>query len=290
MVWIILCAISYIGIFVIFKLIDTFKAPLLNAVVVNYLTATTLGFAIFGSFPAGQIVSAGWFPLGLLLGFLFIVTFLLMGISSRETGIVITTVASKMSLVLPMTFSIIAYGESISFTKIAAILLAIVSVFLCTYRPAEQKSKSNIWKLLLPAIIFLFMGTNDSLVIYSREEFGITDDAALFTATLFGISMICGLVYSIVKRNVLKDFLNAKAWWLGILLGSFNFGSVYFVIRSMNTGIISTSSLYGICNTSTILLSIVIGVVFFKEKLNKLNIAGGVLALLTIVLMAFADK
>ena len=88
----------------------------------------------------------------------------------------------------------------------------------------------------------------------------------------------------------MKDFLNAKAWWLGILLGSFNFGSVYFVIRSMNTGIISTSSLYGICNTSTILLSIVIGVVFFKEKLNKLNIAGGVLALLTIVLMAFADK
>ena len=165
MVWIILCAISYIGIFVIFKLIDTFKAPLLNAVVVNYLTATILGFAVFGSFPAGQIVSAGWFPLGLLLGFLFIVTFLLMGISSRETGIVITTVASKMSLVLPMTFSIIAYGESISFTKIAAILLAIVSVFLCTYRPAEQKTKSNIWKLLLPAIIFLFMGTNDSLVI-----------------------------------------------------------------------------------------------------------------------------
>ena len=101
--------------------------------------------------------------------------------------------------------------------------------------------------------------------------------------------MICGLVYSFVKRNVLKDFLNVKAWWLGILLGSFNFGSVYFVIRSMNTGIISTSSLYGICNTSTILLSIVIGVVFFKEKLNKLNIVGGLLALLTIVLMALSN-
>lgn len=290
MVWIILCAISYIGIFVIFKLIDTFKAPLLNAVVVNYLTATTLGFAIFGSFPAGQIVSAGWFPMGIVLGFLFIVTFLLIGISSRETGIVITTVASKMSLVLPMTFSIIAYGENVSATKIAAILLAITSVFLCTYKPSSQKTKTNIWKFLLPAIIFIFMGANDSLVIYSREEFGISGDAALFTATLFGISLLCGLIYAVVKRGVMKNFLNFKTWWMGILLGSFNFGSVYFVIRSMNTGIISTSSLYGICNTSTILLSIVIGVVFFKEKLNKLNIAGGVLALLTIVLMAFADK
>ena len=129
MVWIILCAISYIGIFVIFKLIDTLNAPLLNAVVVNYLTAAVLGFVVFGTFPVGQIVSAGWFPMGLLLGFLFIVTFLLIGISSRETGIVITTVASKMSLVIPMAFSIIAYGENISVAKMTAILLAVVSVW-----------------------------------------------------------------------------------------------------------------------------------------------------------------
>jgi len=289
MVWIILCAISYIGIFVIFKLIDIFKAPLLNAVVVNYLTAAVLGFAIFGSFPVGQIVSAGWFPMGIVLGFLFIVTFLLIGISSRETGIVITTVASKMSLVLPMTFSIIAYGENVSVTKIAAILLAIASVFLCTYKPSSQTTKANIWKFLLPAIIFIFMGANDSLVIYSREEFGISGDAALFTATLFGISLLCGLIYAVVKRGVMKNFLNFKTWWMGILLGSFNFGSIYFVIRSMNTGIISNSSLYGICNTSTILLSILIGVLFFKEKLNRLNIIGGALAILTIVLMAYSD-
>jgi len=289
MVWIILCAISYIGIFVIFKLIDVLKAPLLNAVVVNYLTAAVLGFAIFGSFPVGQIVSAGWFPMGLLLGFLFIVTFLLIGVSSRETGIVITTVASKMSLVIPMAFSIIAYGENVSVAKIVAIILAIVSVFLCTYKPSEKKEKVSVWKLLLPAIIFLFMGSNDSLVIFSREEYGIVDDAALFTATLFGISLVCGLIYAIIKKGTLRNFLSLNAWWLGILLGSFNFGSVYFVIRSMNTGIISTSSLYGICNTSTILLSIIIGVIFFKEKLNKLNVLGGVLALLTIVIMAMAD-
>ena len=290
MVWIILCALSYIGIFVIFKLIDTLKAPLLNSVVVNYLTAAVLGFVVFGTFPVGQIVTSGWFPMGILLGFLFIVTFLLIGISSRETGIVITTVASKMSLVIPMVFSIIAYNENTSGTKIASIILAILSVILCTYKPSERKIKSSIWKFLLPAIIFLLMGANDSLVIFSREKFGIFDDAALFTATLFGISLLCGLIYSVAKRGTMKNFLVFKTWWLGILLGSFNFGSVYFVIRSMNTGLISTSSLYGICNTSTILLSILIGMAFFKEKLNKHNVAGAIFALLTIVLMAFADN
>ena len=219
MVWIILCAISYIGIFVIFKLIDVKGAPLLNCIVVNYLTATILGFAIFGSFPVAHIVEANWFPIGILLGFLFIVTFLLVGISSSKTGIVITTVASKMSLVVPMLFYIIMYGEPVSAVKIVAILLAVASVILCTYKPSKEKTKSDIWKFLLPAIIFIAMGANDSLVIYSRERFGISDDAALFTATLFGISLLCGILYSIVKKGTLRKFLTFKTWWLGILLG-----------------------------------------------------------------------
>lgn len=290
MVWIILCAISYIGIFVVFKLIDVKQASLLNCIVVNYITAATLGFVVFGSLPVGGIVSASWFPVGILLGILFIVMFLLVGISSRKTGIVITAVASKMSLVIPMLFSIIMYGEPVSALKILAMVLAVVSVFLCTYKPSEAKSRADVWTFLLPALIFVGMGANDSLVIYSRETFGIHDDAALFTATLFAISFVCGLVCSAVKRGTMRNFLSFKTWWLGVLLGSFNFGSIYFVIRSMDTGLISTSSLYGICNTSTIMLSILIGVLFFKEKLTKLNIVGGLCALATIVLMAYSGS
>ena len=141
MVWIILCAISYIGIFVMFKIIDVKKAPLINCIVVNYLTAAVLGFCVFGSLPVVSIVKASWFPMGILLGFLFIVTFLLVGISSSKTGIVITTVASKMSLVIPMLFSIIAYNETVSVVKVVAIALAVASVFLCTYKPSGSKAK-----------------------------------------------------------------------------------------------------------------------------------------------------
>jgi len=286
MVWIILCAISYIGIFVVFKLIDTKDAPLPNCITINYLTAAILGFVLFGSFPAKHIVEAGWFPLGILLGFLFIVTFIMIGISSQKTGIVITTVASKMSLVIPMSFSIIMYSEPVTIFKIAAIIVALVSVFLCTYKPSEAKTKTDVWKFVLPVIIFIAMGANDSLVIYSRETFSISDDAALFTATLFAISLVCGIVYCLVKKGVAKNFLQKKAWIYGVLLGSFNFGSIYFVIKAMDSKLISTSSLYGICNTSTILLSIIFGVAFFGEKLSRLNIIGGILAVVAIVLMA----
>ena len=285
MVWIILCIISYIGIFVVFKLIDVKDAPLINCIIVNYLTATVLGFSVFGSFPVQHIISANWFPISLILGFLFIATFFLVGISSRKTGIVITTVASKMSLVVPMLFSILMYGEQVATTKIIAIILAVASIFLCTYKHSDKKTKTDIWKLLLPVFIFIGMGANDSIVIYSRETFSISSDAALFTASLFAISFLCGIIYASVKRGTFRKFLNAKTWLFGILLGSFNFGSIYFVIKAMNSKIISNSSLYGICNTSTILLSIIIGMAFFKEKLSKLNLIGGGLAIIAIVLM-----
>ena len=285
MVWIILCIISYIGIFVVFKLIDVKDAPLINCIIVNYLTATVLGFSVFGSFPVQHIISANWFPISLILGFLFIATFFLVGISSRKTGIVITTVAGKMSLVVPMLFSILMYGEQVATTKIIAIILAVASIFLCTYKHSDKKTKTDIWKLLLPAFIFIGMGANDSIVIYSRETFSISSDAALFTASLFAISFLCGTIYASVKRGTFRNFLNAKTWLFGILLGSFNFGSIYFVIKAMNSKIISNSSLYGICNTSTILLSIIIGMAFFKEKLSKLNLIGGGLAIIAIVLM-----
>ena len=258
MVWIILCIISYIGIFVVFKLIDVKDAPLINCIIVNYLTATVLGFSVFGSFPVQHIISANWFPISLILGFLFIATFFLVGISSRKTGIVITTVASKMSLVVPMLFSILMYGEQVATTKIIAIILAVASIFLCTYKHSDKKTKTDIWKLLLPAFIFIGMGANDSIVIYSRETFSISSDAALFTASLFAISFLCGTIYASVKRGTFRNFLNTKTWLFGILLGSFNFGSIYFVIKAMNSKIISNSSLYGICNTSTILLSIIV--------------------------------
>ncbi|MCF0206111.1 MAG: EamA family transporter [Bacteroidales bacterium] len=285
MVWLLLCIISYIGIFLVFKLIDTKKAPLLNCVIINYLTATILGFTAGGNYTTSDIFSANWIPLGVILGILFIATFLLVGVSSKESGLGITTLASKMSLVIPMLFAIICYNESTSLPKISAIIMAVVAVSLCSYKPSGTNKASNWKKIAIPIVLFLAMGLNDSLVVFAQKHYNITDDSAIFTATLFGISLICGISLACIKKETLRGFLNIKSWIFGILLGSFNFGSVYFVIETMNRNIIATSKIYGICNTTTVLLAIIIGRIFFKEKLTKLNLAGAVLAIISVAIL-----
>ncbi len=288
MIWLICCIISFIGIFLSFKFIKVKNAPLLNCVIVNYLIASILEFFVCDSFSLGEIIHSDWLYVGIFLGVLFIMTFIVLGISSEKSGMGISAVASKMSLVIPMLFSIIFYKEPISGIKISALILAIISVFFCVYKPEKRAEKTNLWKILLPVLLFLGMGINDSLVVYSRQSLGAGNNAALFTATLFAVSLIAGILYSFVGKGIFKNFLNRKVWILGTILGCFNFGSIFFVIMTMNADFISISAIYGICNTITILLSLLIGRIFFKEKLSKLNILGGFLAMLTIILMAIS--
>lgn len=289
MIWIILSALSYIGIFLVFKIIDIKNVPLLNSIVVNYLTATILGFVIYGSIPMSQIVSASWLWMGIFLGVLFILNFFLIGICSHKAGMCITTVASKMSLVIPMTFSILMFSEPVSALKVISILLAVVSVFLCTYRPDNFGTKFKFAQIILPVSLFLGMGIVDSLVIFSKEKYVADAEASLFSASLFAISFICGLAYSVTKVATIKSFAKINVWLCGIMLGALNFGSIYFVIRAMNSEVLSNSIIYGICNTTAVLLSIILGMLIFKEKMSHLNLFGGFMAIVTIILMTLSN-
>lgn len=295
MIWLFLCALTYIGIFLAFKLIGEKKLPLVNCVIVNYVVATGLSCIISNGLSFGKIIESDWFGVGLILGFLFILAFIILGLCSQKSGIGVSAVASKMSLVIPMAFSIIMYNEKLTIAKIIAVLLALSAVFLSSYKPKSKqelhnktRSRSSRWLIFLPVVLFIAMGVNDLLVVYAQQSLNAGSNPAMFTTVLFAISFLFGLFYLLVTRQGLKPFANVKVWLFGMLLGSFNFGSIYFVMQTMNSGILSVSAIYGICNTAAVLFSILIGRIFFGERLTQLNIFGGILALLTIILMAIS--
>ncbi|MDR2009561.1 MAG: DMT family transporter [Bacteroidales bacterium] len=289
MLWLILCILSGTGIFVLFKVIDKTNTPLINAIVINYLIASIIGFLFAGEFPVKNILNSDWLLLGITIGVLFIVMFLVVGISSNKAGLSITTVASKMSVVIPMLFAIFAYGEKTTILKIISIILAVCAVFMSVYKKTGDKKKMNFSTFLLPFILFIGMGLVDSLVIYSKEAYVDDSLASVFTATLFTFSFLSGLLYTLFRPSSLKDYLSGKAWLYGIMLGIVNFGSIYFVIRALNSDIFVNSVVYGINNICIVVLSVLIGTMFFREKLTKLNYLGVLLSILTIVFLTYAE-
>ena len=95
-------------IYFLFKIRDKFKVNLSGAIIVNYLMATFLGlFLNSNKIHVTTIISTKWFPFSVLIGFLFVLMFFLIGISSEKTGITLTSIATRMSMVLPMLFSML---------------------------------------------------------------------------------------------------------------------------------------------------------------------------------------
>ena len=262
-------------------------------IVINYIIAAGLGFLLnrgisqeTGSFPLP------FYGLAILIGILFIVLFFVLGISSRKAGMSITSVAAKMSVVFPITFSLIYDpSDALSVLKLAGILIAIPGVIMTVLK--KRAGLHNPAFIYIPLILFVGMGLVDSLVKLAQFNFISGNNLSLFTALLFSISAVIGVSVCFVRKENLYSLIKPAVLFWGFCLGTVNFGSIYFLIRTLDyqesTGSGPDSSVvFGINNIGILALSVLLGLILFRERLSLLNIVGILTCILATVLLAYA--
>ena len=273
-------------IFIAFKLFPKYKVYTLYGIIVNYATAASLGMLFY--FQREQAVwpeSMPWIWGCLILGVLFIVIFNLMARTAQEIGVGIASVATKMSLVIPVLFGLIFFKEVVSALQIGGIVFALVAVYLITSAGGTKQSVSSktLW---LPLLVFLGSGVIDTSINYIREGY-LTDDLfPLFSSMVFAIAAVVGIVFSGFQRGSLprpklRDVLG------GISLGIPNYFSIYFLLRALNMDDWGSATIFTLNNVAIVVLSTLIGIFLFKERLRLLQSLGILLALTSIVLLAF---
>ena len=288
--FLILCILSSTSIFVIFRSIDHFGIPSFPIIVINYLVASILGFIInSGDSSPETIRHAQWLPISIMIGILFIIMFFLIAFSSQKAGISVTTVASKMSVIFPIIFSlVIDPSDKLTFLKTAAIFTTLVGVALTIYKPL-RKGSFDPAVIYLPLILFFGMGIVDSLVKFAQYRFVGNADTALFSAILFLNAFLSGLFVLLFFPKYRKSFKRPTVWAWGLLLGAVNFGSIYFLVRALNyrapsgTGI-DSSTIFGINNIGIVALSVLLGLWIFRERLQPLNWIGIIMSALALLL------
>jgi len=285
MIYLLLCILSTAGIMVVFKIAGNLKIDTFGIIVINYFTAAILGFTI-GGLPARTDFNAGWIPMAVIIGILFIVMFFVIALSTQRAGIAVTSVASKMSVVIPITFSLFYFNESINALKLTGIFLALVSVFMTTYNK-DKTLKKGIQVIILPLVLFLGAGLIDSLIKYTQEVHLGGDNTIVFSSVLFTISALIGLTFSLFRKDVLKTGKPGAVLIGGIILGLFNFGSLYGIIMALDSNIFDSSIVFGINNMGIVVLSVIIALIFFGEKLSRLNVAGIILSIITIFFLSY---
>lgn len=280
-----LSILSSTTIYVVFKLFPKFKINTLHAIVTNYLVATACGIILQpNEIDLGQTFQYSWFPFALGLGVLFITVFNLMGITAQRNGLSVVSVAAKMSVVIPILFGLIYYNESLGISKFLGILLALVAVYLVSIKKSDGlKIKAS--NLIFPLLVFLGSGVIDTSVKYLEGEYVGKDDIAIFSATIYAMAALIGIMILAIQGFRDQFQFQFKNVLGGIALGIPNYFSIYFLVQALRSGIFESSGIFTINNVSVVMISTLLGIILFREKILVKNWIGIALAILGILLI-----
>ncbi|MBK6952694.1 MAG: DMT family transporter [Crocinitomicaceae bacterium] len=286
---IILGILCFNVILICFKLIGKYHVDNLQAITVNYITAGLLSFTLAPEIPAvSSIVKSDWFFYAVGVGVMFILVFNLLALASQKIGMGISTVANKMSLVIPIIAAVILFeGETMTALKVIGIILALAGVYFTTM--SGTKLNFDIKYLWLILVIFFGQGLADVLFNCAKEWYVDASLNGLFFIVIFLSAGIVGLLKLIPKLiNGSSKFAFKNILW-GIALGVPNFLTLWFFFRSLDSGQLEVSQVNPIYNIGVVVISSLIGFIFFKEKLSLSNWFGVLLSVASIAAIMLAS-
>ncbi len=268
----ILCSTSLL---IIFRSLERFKIGLFHVIILNYITASALGMIVLKQSPITYYLGmtrADWFFLTALIGIILILMFFFIGFAAQKVGLTITTISTRMSVAIPMTFSMLYYNEPVSGLKWTGIVLAVVALVLTSVK--EKSNDVSIGYLYIPVLLFLGMGSLDAIVKYVQHEHLIVGHSALFTGAAFTWAFGSGLIACLVKKTALKTFFKPKVLLTGMILGACNFGSIFFLVNALNSRVFESSIVFGMNSIGIVILSVFFAIILFGEKLIWINWIG----------------
>lgn len=281
-----ICASTLI--FVIFKVVGKRNINTLQTIVINYFTAFTYGILSYDApIIVSDIIQSKWFFGAIGLGFLFIAIFNVMALTAQRNGLSVASVASKMSVVIPIIFGLFFYNESLGWQKALGIVLALLAVYLASYK-TKTDQRFSIKTLWLPIILFLGSGTIDTSIKYIETTYLADNGIPIFSATIFFIAGVIGIGLLSAKAIQKQFTFDPKSIVSGVILGVVNYYSIYTLLKALNAENFESSTIFTVNNVAIVTLTTLIGLLLFKERLLTKNWIGIGIAVLSIILVTLS--
>lgn len=232
----------------------------------NYIVASTLGFLLTTNINA----SPGVYGLGVILGFFFFVGFMLFSKAIKFAGLAGAVTMGRISLAIPVVFSIFLWGEKPSIWDFVG--LALIFFIIMTW-----EGKIGRFSPILLSLFIIF-GLLDAALKFFKMNFPAVDEG-FFLVILFFSAIIWSWGYILLAKRVVtvSDVL------LGLLLGIPNFFSSYCLLRALID--IPGYVAFPFINIGIIILSAISGFVLFKERLTPKRIGLIILGIVAVSIL-----
>ena len=286
MIYLLLSILFNAVLFIIIKLFAKFNIDALQALVVNYFVAFGVGlFFLDTSFSPNIIISQEWFKGSILLGFIFISTFYVTTITSQRNGLSVASVASKMSVIIPIILGVFLYDETLGSVKILGIIIALIAVYFTSKKETGEIQQAS--NLVFPILVFIGAGTIDSSLKYLQTFHVPSNQIGLFSSVTFFCAFSVGILILVFLSLKGKIKFAGRNILGGIALGLPNFFSLYYLVKMLEAKAFESATLFTIHNIAIVLVSTFVGILFFKERISMRNALGIGLALFALFLVTY---
>ena len=224
---------------------------------VNYMMCLALAAAYI--LPGGLVLpDGGTLGMGAVHGALYLISFVLLQVNVQKNGVVLSATFMKLGLLVPMAVSVVAFGEKPELMQIIGFVLALAAIVLINAGKDGGAIRSGLSLLLL-----LLGGGAADVMAKVFEELGDSSMEDWFLLITFVFALVlCLLLMGYQKQRPGK----AEFLW-GALIGIPNFYSAKFLLKALES--VSAVIVYPTYSVATLLVITLVGVLFFREKLEK---------------------
>lgn len=240
------------------------------AITVNYVVCTLLTLVALKPVIDPAVLSQGvgfFVALGILLPSIFLV----MGKAVQSAGIVKSDTAQRLALIIPIISAFVIFGETLTNAKIVALVLVFVAMGCLLYKKtghATLEKNASLWLVG----VFVGYGVIDVLLKQLSKLGGATAGNLIIS---FGLALVFMTLFLIIKK-IKPTQISVVG---GVVLGLLNFSNIYTYISAHKAMSDTPTLVFAGMNMGVIVLGVLTGLIFFKEKINAINALGIVLAL-----------
>lgn len=276
MIYLILAILSSVSVSLFMRLSEKKVKGNVSLLLTNYMMCIilALSFTGFGTVDPGTSGKAMAIGLGVINGFFYLSSFVLFQYNVAKNGVVLSSTFMRLGVLVSMVLSIVVFGERPAFLQTIGFLIAVGAIILI--QTDKEKTSVNFKAGLL--ILLLLNGSADAMSkVY--EEIGnplFEEYFLLFTFIFAGI--LCFFLMLFRKERIGRAEL-----FYGMLIGIPNYFSARFLLKAL--AYVPAVIAYPTNSVAVIVLISAGGVLFFKEKISKRQMAamGAILAALVLL-------
>ena len=244
----------------------------------NY-TVAALSAALSVIYQGDFEFSNATFVIGILGGVAYVVSFFFLMNVLRLSGISITWAIIRLSVLVPLLFSILYWHEAPNNYQIAGISFVCLSLPLLSINSKADSALRGFDKTSLLIIILFVVTGGCGLAAKAFSEFSPGDQRRMFLFFLFGTAAIIAVAALFVQRTRPK----ARDLPLGIILGLCNICGNYCLLLALMK--LPGMVVFPISSSMGVVLTTLAGMGIWHERLRKLAIAGIATAIIAVVLI-----